>query len=154
MSLSPRQMLDLPPVWLMGMLAMTWLLARVLEWGPVLDLPGQRLVGAVLVLVGMVLTAFAVAAFRRHDTSIVPHQVPTRMITTGIFARTRNPIYLADVAILLGVVFWLGSVLSLLLVPLFVWILKIRFIGPEEARLADEFGQEFTRYAEKTPRWF
>lgn len=153
MTLTPRQMLDMPPFWLIAALVLSWVQARLLSLGPVLDLPGQRLLGGALVLVGVVLTGLAVVAFQRHRTSIVPHQVPAQMITSGIFARTRNPIYLADVAILLGVIVWLGGVLSLVLVPVFIWILQRRFIEPEEARLAQKFGTGYIEYAQITPRW-
>ena len=42
---------------------------------------------------------------------------------------------------------------SLLLVPLFVWVITQRFIIGEEAGLRAVFGADFDRYAAQTRRW-
>jgi protein-S-isoprenylcysteine O-methyltransferase Ste14 len=151
--LTARQMLDVPPVWLIGALGLVWLQARAL---PALTYPFglSRLLGAVLAGLGIALTIWAIAAFRAHQTSVVPHLVPRRIITTGPFARSRNPIYLGDVMILTGAVLWWGAWPALVVIPAFVWILMRRFIAPEEARMKQSFGLEFEHYVQKTQRWF
>lgn len=150
--LTARQMVDLPPVWLAGALALAWGQTQVLP-GLTLPFAGARVAGAVLIGIGIALMFWAVAAFRRHQTSVVPHQMPVRIITTGPFGRSRNPIYLGDVMVLTGAILWWGAWPSFLLIPLFGAILTRRFIAPEEARMKQNFGAEFERYAEKTPRW-
>lgn len=150
--LGARQMLDIPPVWLVGFLALIWVQTRVLPGFAVASL-GAKLVGGMLVGVGVGLMIWALAAFRRHQTSVVPHLVPARIITTGPFALSRNPIYLGDVLVLLGAVFWWGAWLSLALIPLFISVLTRRFIAPEEVRMKENFGLEFDEFAKKTRRW-
>ena len=150
--LTAGQMVDLPPIWLMAMLGLVWGQTQVLP-GLTLSLGPLRSVGAALIVLGIVLMLWAVAVFRSHQTSVVPHQVPVRIITTGPFRRSRNPIYLGDVMVLTGAVLWWGAWPSLVLIPVFVAILVRRFIAPEEARMKQNFGPEFDRYAEKTPRW-
>jgi protein-S-isoprenylcysteine O-methyltransferase Ste14 len=44
-------------------------------------------------------------------------------------------------------------VLSLPLLPLFVWIIERRFIVPEENGLRRKFRADFARYCQKTRRW-
>lgn len=151
-TMTAAQAVDLPPVWLLGHLALAWGIARLL---PFLVFPflAAKLIGAALILAGVALMFWAVAAFRTHQTSVVPHQMPRRIITTGPFARTRNPIYLGDAMVLAGVVLWWGAWPALALIPLFIALITRRFIAPEEARMKQNFETEFTRFAEKTPRW-
>jgi protein-S-isoprenylcysteine O-methyltransferase Ste14 len=112
------------------------------------------LASGVLIGGGIVLAVLAVVEFRRHQTTVMPHQTPSSMVQSGIFKRSRNPIYLGDVLILTGLILRFDAVLSLVLVPIFVWILERRFIEPEEDRLRRKFRADFARYAQKTRRWF
>ncbi len=151
--MTARQMLDIPPVWLVGFVMLVRLQVHLL---PQLtyEIGAARLLGAVLVVLGVGLTLWTVAVFRAHRTSVVPHQTPQRIITTGPFARSRNPIYLADVLMLTGAVLWWGAWPSVVLIPVFAWSLTRRFIAPEEARMKQSFGPDFAAFAQKTPRWF
>ena len=109
--------------------------------------------GKVLFGAGLVLTAMAVWQFSRAKTTLIPHQPPNALITSGIFAYSRNPIYLADVLMLSGVILFWGAVLALPLVPLFAIVIRKRFIDGEEKRLEDAFPTEFQAYYSTTRRW-
>lgn len=91
--------------------------------------------------------------FLRHKTSVVPKRTPKSIITIGPYKYSRNPIYLADAIILFGYVLTLGSVISFVLLPLFTWVIRTRFINGEEASIHVEFGQEFEEYCKQTRRW-
>ena len=145
--------LDIPPVWLLGALVVAWVQKTYyplgLGFGPVwADLMGGLLVGA-----GLLLAALAIYEMRRHKTTVIPHLEPDHLVTTGIFSRSRNPIYLGDVLILTGMILYWDAVLALPLIPVFVWVLEKRFILPEEARLKRKFVARFTRYSQQTRRW-
>lgn len=144
---------DMPPVWLLAALGLAWVqkthFAMGLSFGPGwADLLGGLLVGG-----GLVLMALALSEMRRQRTTVIPHRDADRLVTSGIFKRTRNPIYLGDSMVLLGLIFYWDAVLALPLVPIFVWIIEKRFIEPEEARLRRKFVADFTRYAQQTRRW-
>ena len=145
--------MDMPPVWLVSFLVCVWAQPLYLPAGLSLAHPITSLLGGLLVGAGLVLTILAALEFRRHKTTIVPHQMPSQLIQSGVFSRTRNPIYLADVCILAGLCLWWDAVLGLVLVPVLAWVLEKRFIIPEENRMRREFRIEFARYAEKTRRW-
>ena len=145
--------LDLPPVWLMVFAACAWWQAQNLSLGLSLAHPVTMLLAGLLVGGGVVLGVLAVMEFRKHKTTIIPHQDADTLIQSGIFRRSRNPIYLADVIILAGLCLYWDAILSLVLVPLLVWVLERRFIVPEENRLRRKFRADFARYAEKTRRW-
>jgi len=102
---------------------------------------------------GILLVVMAAMEFRRHKTSIVPHETPERLIQSGIFRRSRNPIYLGDALILAGLILRWDAVLALPLIPVFVWVIEKRFVIPEEDRMRRKFRMDFARYCEKTRRW-
>lgn len=143
----------MPPVWLAGFITLAWLQARHLPLGLSLDGAVTDLLGGVLVGGGVLAILLAAVELRRHRTTIVPHQTPDRLVQSGIYKRSRNPIYLGDVLILAGLVLRFDAVLSLALVPVFVWVIERRFILPEEDRLRRTFRADFARYERKTRRW-
>lgn len=144
---------DIPPVWLVGAIVLAWLQARYLpmglDWGGAwADFLGGLLVGGGLILLGL-----AIIEMRRQRTTVIPHLDADRLVTSGIFRRSRNPIYLGDTLILLGMILRLDAVLALALLPIFVWVVEQRFIIPEENRLRRKFRHEFARYCQETRRW-
>ncbi|MDW3222324.1 MAG: isoprenylcysteine carboxylmethyltransferase family protein [Paracoccaceae bacterium] len=145
--------LDMPPVWLILFATIAWVQAKAYPLNLSLDHPVTSLLAGLLVGAGIVLTLLAVMEFRRHKTTIIPHETPENLIQSGVFKRTRNPIYLADVLIFAGLCLWWDAILALILVPVLVWVLERRFIIPEENRMRREFRTEFARYAQKTRRW-
>jgi protein-S-isoprenylcysteine O-methyltransferase Ste14 len=145
--------LDMPPVWLFAFAVLAWLQARYADAGLSLAHPVTILLGGVLVGGGIVLVVLAAIEFRKHQTSIIPHHEPVALIQTGIYKRSRNPIYLADVLILAGLCLRWDAVLALVLVPILAYMLERRFIIPEEDRLRRTFRADFARYAQKTRRW-
>lgn len=145
--------IDIPPVWLMGFVALTWGQAVYWPMGLSFGAAWPDFAGGLLVGGGLVLMALAFAEFRRHRTTVIPHRQAERLIQSGIFRRTRNPIYLGDVLILAGLILRWDAVAALPLVPVLVWTLEKRFIIPEENRLRRKFRAEFARYCQKTRRW-
>ena len=139
-----------PPTWLLLMIALAALQARYL---PLIDAgrPG-RIAGTVLIVGGLFIFTAALLQFRRHRTTVMPRETPVALIDTGIYRLSRNPIYLADALFLAGAALWWDAA-SLLLVPLFVWIITHRFILGEESGLRAVFGAAFDRYAAQTRRW-
>lgn len=151
---SPRHRLlrqwESPPTWLLLFLCLAALQARFL---PLIDAgPLGRMSGTALILCGAILFIAALLQFRRHRTTVMPRETPVAMIDSGIYRRSRNPIYLADAMFLTGAAL-LWDAASLLLVPLFVWIITRRFIIGEESGLRAVFGAAFDRYAAQTRRW-
>lgn len=144
-----RQMIDLPPVWLAGLLALSYAGARL--W-PV-RVPGLAGVGLVLAVLGVVLLVAAAAQMLAWRTTVHPHGRPAALVTGGLFRLSRNPIYLADALILTGLTLWWDGLLALVLVPLFMALITRRFILPEEERLRATFGAAAEGYMARTRRW-
>lgn len=145
--------IDIPPVWLAAAIALAWWQSTYLTYGLSFGGAWADFAGGLLVGGGFVLMALAFAEFRRHRTTVIPHNTPARLIQSGIYKRTRNPIYLGDVLILFGLILRWDAVLSLPLVPVFLWILEKRFITPEETLMRRAFRAEFAKYERKVRRW-
>jgi protein-S-isoprenylcysteine O-methyltransferase Ste14 len=140
---------DFPPVWLAGFAA----LGGICAWVFPVALPYGRIVGGGLVIVALILMASAVAQLMIARTTVIPGRDPARMVTTGLFCFSRNPIYLADALLLSGLYLYWGALVAMPLVALFMQVLTRRFIVPEEARLRQIFGAEFNAYKSRTRRW-
>lgn len=145
--------MDVPPVWLIAFAALAWLQARYLKLGLSLEGGLTDLLSGVLIGGGILMAVLAVVEFRRHKTTVIPHETPSSMVQSGIYKRSRNPIYVGDVLILAGLILRFDAVLSLVLLPVFVWVLERRFILPEEDRLRRTFRADYARYERKTRRW-
>ncbi|WP_177212987.1 methyltransferase family protein [Celeribacter neptunius] len=135
----------------MGFLTLAWALAGAgLGFAPPLWLKG---IGGGLVALGVALMIAAVFAMWRHHTTVIPHRVPSDIVTDGIYRFTRNPIYLGDVFTLLGFSLLYGSPAGVLLIPVFMAVIQRRFIAEEEKWLGTKFASEFQSWAERTRRW-
>ena len=145
--------LDVPPVWLAVFAAFAWIQSDTFSFGLGFGGAWADFAGGLLVGGGLVLLVMAVVEFRLHKTTIMPHETASALIQSGIFSKSRNPIYLGDVLILAGLVLRWDAVPSLALVPIFVWVLEKRFIIPEEDRMRRTFRTDFARYEAKVRRW-
>ncbi|MFY9207305.1 MAG: isoprenylcysteine carboxylmethyltransferase family protein [Yoonia sp.] len=145
--------IDIPPVWLLAAVIATWFIGHAQPFGLSLDFPITQLLGGLLVGAGIILMALAAMEMHKQRTTIIPHKEADSLVTSGIFKRTRNPIYLGDAAILAGLALRWDAVLALFLVPIFIWIIEKRFIIPEENMLRRKFRADFAHYEQKTRRW-
>ncbi len=147
------KLIDIPPVWLIACLAVAWMQTTWFPMGLGFGGTWADFVGGVLVGGGVLLLALAAMELRRARTTIMPHGQAAHLVTSGIYKRSRNPIYLGDALILAGFILRWDAVLSLALVPLFLWWIERRFVIPEEDRLRRTFRADFARYCQKTRRW-
>jgi protein-S-isoprenylcysteine O-methyltransferase Ste14 len=110
------------------------------------------LAGGLLILLGVAANVIAVRHFERAGTPVRPNARPRVLVTSGIFARTRNPMYLGLSCILFGSALALRSLWALLpAVGFSIWV--DRLVDHEEAALAGELGGEYHGYRARTPRW-
>ena len=141
--------LNLPPVWLALFIGLAWVVAQVsAPLGDALRWPGWGLVAA-----GLGLMLWAALAFRRAGTTIMPGEPPTALVEAGPYRFSRNPIYIADLAILAGAALVLGAPLALLLLVPFQQVLLRLFILPEEAVLERDLGACYRAYRARVRRW-
>ena len=143
--------IDLPPLWLALFVAVVWLMAQALALS-IFGALGDAL-AAGLVIFGLGLMALAVREMVTAKTTVIPHRAASRLVTTGVFRLSRNPIYLGDAALLLAAILWWDVPLALPLVPLFMLVIRERFIRDEEARLRATFNGAFEEWSSRVRRW-
>ena len=112
-----------------------------------------RWVGVAMIGVALVLIAATMSALRQARTSTNPIDAPSRLLVTGPFSWSRNPLYVAYVVALCGCALASGSWLALGC-PLLGFVVMNGLIIPiEELRMAEEFGDAYRRYCQQVHRW-
>lgn len=147
--------LKIPPLALMLVFAaLMWLLSRAGPTGwP--RLPGQRAVGVCLILIGAGICVLGIVSFRRARTTVNPMtpESTSALVVSGIYALSRNPMYVGFSLVLLGWALFLSDVLAVVGVPAFILYMNRFQIEPEERALAAMFGPEFAAYKSRVRRW-
>lgn len=146
-------MIDIPPIWLFGFIYLAYWQSRNFDLSLSLGGSWSGFLGGVCVGGGLILILLAVNEMRKMRTTVIPHQEAATLVTSGIFKRSRNPIYLGDALVLLGLILRWDAVVSLPLVAIFLWVIEKRFIIPEENALRRKFKAEFASYCLKTRRF-
>jgi protein-S-isoprenylcysteine O-methyltransferase Ste14 len=143
-----------PPIILLICGLIMFAIARAVPAGAV-AIAVAPVISAALALAGVTLAVAGVIAFNRAQTTIHPlHPDKTSaLVTSGIYGVTRNPMYLGMVVVLADLAIYLGNVLALVGLPLFVATITRFQIIPEEQILRAKFGQSFDAYADRVRRW-
>ena len=107
------------------------------------------------VVAALVIGLAALTAFGRAGTTKTPlhPERASQIVRSGIYAHSRNPMYLALLLLLAAWAVWCGHLLSWLGLPLLVWSLTRLQIVPEERILTAKFGAEYTAYQAQVRRW-
>jgi len=113
----------------------------------------RDLLGALFVIAGFAISFAGAGLFLRRGTAIIPFKPATRLVTTGIYRWTRNPMYLGMALIYLGVAAFFNSLSSLVLLPLVLAIVQTQVIAREEAYLERAFGAEYVAYKKRVRAW-
>ena len=91
------------------------------------------LIGGLLFLViGLILAASAARLFSKAKTGIVPFSESTKLVVSGAYRFTRNPMYL-------GMFFCL--------------IIRQRFVLKEEVQMQETFGDDYAQFKARIRRW-
>lgn len=143
-----------PPLVVVLFAGLMWQIARHLPFGG-FAFALQRPLAALVALAGLGLMAAAAWTMFRARTTVNPlkPERATRLVTHGVFARSRNPIYLGDALLLVALALGLGNGCNFLLLPLFVGFIGRFQIAPEERALQRLFGEEYRAYCARVRRW-
>lgn len=111
-------------------------------------------VGGTLVLLSLMCVFYLSRVFSRVKTNIEPWKPTSAIISTGLYAYSRNPIYVAFAIISIGIGLMVNNgwvVMSFLPATMAVYVVAIK---KEEAYLEKMFAQEYLNYKNKVRRWF
>ncbi len=111
-----------------------------------------RWIGVTLCLAGLALLAWSLASFGQSFRVGIDTERPDKLVTTGIFAFSRNPIYGGFELILLGQVHSSSSWLLLAVHGAGNWLLHRQDLR-EEAFLRRQYGRDFEEYCQRVRRY-
>ncbi|WP_181706782.1 methyltransferase family protein [Chthonobacter rhizosphaerae] len=138
-----------PPMILLG----TLFAGVTLEALAPTSLPVPAAVGLALVAAALAVDVWAMVTMARAKTNILPHRAADRLVTSGPFHFSRNPIYVGNAALIAGCGIAVGSVWLLALAPVAAYATHRLAVLREERHLAARFGEAWAAYARSTPRW-
>jgi protein-S-isoprenylcysteine O-methyltransferase Ste14 len=108
-----------------------------------------------LITLASVIGLIALYGFRQHKTTFHPHtpEKTNTIVDSGIYAYSRNPMYLALVLILFALAFYIENMLCFTIIPLFIGYITQYQIKPEEDMLDKLFPNTYQAYSQKVRRW-
>lgn len=115
------------------------------QWG--------KVIGSVFILVSLVSLLALLITYWRNKTAIEPWKPTRYMITTGLYAWSRNPIYTSLCLLTISVGLFFNNLWILLsFIPAAV-LVYYSAIKKEEAYLEKKFAEDYLRYKARVRRW-
>jgi protein-S-isoprenylcysteine O-methyltransferase Ste14 len=113
-----------------------------------------NLIGIPILILGLAIAKVNKKLFLKLETNVDTFEQPDRLVKSGFYKFTRNPMYLGFLISLSGIaVIYQGSISSFLLVLIFFVIVDLWYIRFEEKAMLDKFGKEYQEYCQNTRRW-
>lgn len=136
-----------------------FLISIVLQWAAPLSLPPGILrtalipLGTAFFIVGIGFVVLARWEFAHYGQSTEPGHPTSKIVTTGVFSVSRNPLYLGIVSALSGIALVFNALWILVFLVPAIFLCHYILIAPEERYLQDKFGEEYLGYASSVRRW-
>lgn len=143
-----------PPIYAISMGMLMWLLnqyAPITHW---ISSP-WNMAGLILMVIAFSFDLWSLLLFFRSQTTANPMkpESSSKIVTSGLYQYSRNPMYVGLLIVLLGYAIWLGGLTPFLMLPLFIFLITTQQIIPEEETLEKKFGQEYLDYKARVRRW-
>ena len=145
-----------PPIIYVAVLVAAWLLQRLVPspvFGTMLGGFPIKLFGWLLVPAGLGIGLAGILQFRAVGTTVDPTGRASTLASGGIYAYSRNPMYVGVVITYFGLALALGSIWLLILTIAMIALLRKFAIEPEEAYLSRRFGADYAAYRARVRRW-
>ena len=147
--------LKIPPAFFFIIIGglMYWLNASGISL--LIPLPFTYLVFAVCFTASGVYGLGGIYEFKKHKTSVHPVDLhkAVKVVDSGIFSVSRNPMYAGLLLLLIGYAYFLQDLVSFSLCLLFVLYMNRFQIIPEERHLEEKFGEVYISYKQRVRRW-
>ena len=153
-SATPQWYLKIPPpIWMFAMLLAAYAVQRSFDWAQIIYFSSLSL-ATLLIAAGIFLAAWGRSTFAAAGTEIIPASATNKkLVTSGPFRFTRNPMYLGVSTLTLGIAFYAGT-LPFFAVPILLFLLcNVVFIPFEEAKMRRQFNDQYTEYRRRVRRW-
>ena len=115
--------------------------------------PWRWVVAGLLLAAGAALPLAGAYVQWRAGTSFLPERPSTRVVQHGVYAWTRNPMYLGFALLTAGLAVLVASAWALLAAPVGLLLVQVLVVAREERYLARKFGEEYLAYKRRVRRW-
>ncbi len=120
-----------------------------------LTVAALRWFGVAPIALGVALYAWCAWGFATSGRGTPsPHDPPRALVTSGPYARSRNPMFVAVVTVVIGLAIAYGSPVLLAYAVVLAASFHRRVVRFEEPVLARDFGEEYEAYRARVPRWW
>jgi protein-S-isoprenylcysteine O-methyltransferase Ste14 len=113
-----------------------------------------KIIGVALFVVGAFFAAWSLLIFHRAETTTTPGEVSKKLVMSGPYRFTRNPMYVSLTLAYLGEAGFLTQIWPLLFLPVTLAYINWIVIPLEEEVLKSEFKAEYENYCSHVNRWF
>jgi protein-S-isoprenylcysteine O-methyltransferase Ste14 len=142
-----------PPLWALLLLGVTYLLSLAPGLGATFSV-NTRPAGMIVIAASLAFLLAPMIQFWAAKTQLLPNsETNNALVTNGVYALTRNPMYLAMTLFALGGALWMGRSVMLLAPALMFAVANWVFIPFEEAKMRRQFGDAFDAYCKRVRRW-
>jgi protein-S-isoprenylcysteine O-methyltransferase Ste14 len=125
---------------------------RWLRLPTIIPMPIRFFIATPIIVVGMLVTGWSIIHFLKVKGTPVPVNPPPRLVTTGPYAYTRNPMLTGIFILLFGIGVLIGSIsLTFIFNPLFILVSIWELKEIEEPELVRRLGEGYIAYRIKTP---
>lgn len=143
-----------PPILALFLGFLMWSLAKNIDLG-FFTFELQGIMALILLVTGIAIDIAAIIPFRIAKTTVNPMKPSkaSQLVNTGIYKFSRNPMYLGSLVLLMALMVWLGNIINVVFLFLFIWYITRFQIKPEEKVLSTLFGEQYMLYKEQVRRW-
>lgn len=141
-----------PPLLVIILTSLVYFSSTKLE---LIYLPYRQMISTLILIIGLIIIISPVVNFIKSKTTVNPVKFENvnRLVTTGVYKYSRNPMYLGMIMIIISTTVYYLNFLSVFSPLIFyIWINKFQ-ISREEIFLEDKFGDDYLKYKSKTRRW-
>lgn len=105
------------------------------------------------IVAGLSVIVSGLLTFRFKRTAIYPNQPATRLVQSGPYRFTRNPMYVGLTGTYLGIAVLTNLLWALMFLPIVLIVLQRAVIRREERYLTNAFGNAYHEYCQRVRRW-
>ena len=136
------------------------ILGILLDWlmpayvlSAVLTRNGRIVISVLLIAAGAALAVAGRGTFVRFGTNVNPFKPSSVLVTTGVFAYVRNPMYVGLACLVAGIGIALASDWTLVMLVAAALVIHFGVVKREERYLEAKFGDAYRRYMNTVPRY-
>ena len=111
-----------------------------------------NIIGILIAILGLILMGIARKLFKKHKTPLIL-DTSSYLIKEGVFSKSRNPMYLGMLLVLVGISIFSTNIFALVTPIVFFGLIKYIYIKKEEKMLTETFGEEYLAYKKIVRRW-